>query len=199
MAKHVKTRGNGLTERVVVSYSGTDMQPAFEAWAARWNAALAEGGGTFGAVSLDAAQECRRVMETPASGGVDAGEELAAEMLRAHELCHAAIKRDEADKAARCAFNAGVAWATLALKQAWEADALSGASFREAGARGGRRPGETSARDRAMAVEFLNRRGRTGRSDSQIKLQIGEDWGLKRSAAIAAIERGEKLLSGERA
>jgi hypothetical protein len=57
----------------------------------------------------------------------------------------------------------------------------------------------TSNRDREMAKEFLQKRespSYKGKSDSDLKADIGKDrrFRLKRSASIAAIDRGRKSL-----
>jgi hypothetical protein len=72
-----------------------------------------------------------------------------------------------------------------------------GKKVTEGGARGGRRV--PPVRDLAMARVYQAERSRAGnaRSDSAIKQAIGAKYGLGRSAAIAAIDRGLKKLSGE--
>ena len=52
------------------------------------------------------------------------------------------------------------------------------------------------ARDKAMAEKFLRRSGQTEKSDTALKAEIGRDHALKKSAAVAAIDHGLKLLSG---
>ena len=61
MAKHKKTVGSGITKREVTRYSGEDMAAAFDAFARQWNAALSEGGGSFGARVLNAERACRSI------------------------------------------------------------------------------------------------------------------------------------------
>jgi hypothetical protein len=68
-------------------------------------------------------------------------------------------------------------------------DMERGRKIREAAARGGRR---NPQRDRSMAIEYLKRRPlcRATVSNSELKRRIGAEYGLKRSAAIEAIDRG---------
>jgi len=67
----------------------------------------------------------------------------------------------------------------------------------EASLAGAKRGGRTRAqpeRDVAYAREFQARRSSASCSDTELKIRVGKEHGLKRSAAIAAIDRGlEKL------
>jgi hypothetical protein len=73
---------------------------------------------------------------------------------------------------------------------------LTGRKLRDRPNKGGRAPGSTAERDRAMAEEFLRRCQASNKSDTALKEEIGRKAGLKRSAAVAAINRGVKKLSG---
>ena len=64
------------------------------------------------------------------------------------------------------------------------------------GHRGGREPGETIPRDIQMAREYEQRRPTSYLSPTALKIDIGRKHDLKRSAAIDAIDRGLKKLSG---
>lgn len=198
MPKHVRTVGRGFTARTEVHVSGQDMAAAFEDFAKNWNRAWEEGGGAFGAVTLTAVKQCRAIVAAKAEpyepGSI---EDLAKAFLRSHELANAEIGRERADSAARLGFDAGVEWATLYLKWAWEDDALRGEVFREAGARGGRPAGSTRERDAEMAHEYLARREVSGKSDSALKATIGAKRGLGHSASHEAIKRGLQMVSGK--
>jgi hypothetical protein len=50
------------------------------------------------------------------------------------------------------------------------------------------------SRNMQMAREFLKLRGASNRSDTKLKKDIGDKYGLKRSQSIEAIDRGIKLL-----
>jgi len=77
-------------------------------------------------------------------------------------------------------------------------DAVRGAKNQQAAAKGGMaRKGITAGRDKLMAEDYLDETKRSkGNSLTAIKVDIGKRYGLKKSAAIAAIERGLKKVSG---
>jgi hypothetical protein len=129
MAKRRRTIGGGITARNVLSFDGADMQPAFAAFARRWNAALAESGGSqFGAVMLDQEQACRCILD---GAGIppfkaDSIEWWAWRILRAIEATHGHIARGDADSAARAAVEVGALVTEVSIKHFWEAHALRG-------------------------------------------------------------------------
>lgn len=198
MARRITTVGSGFTQKNVTSYSGPDMAPAMRQWVAEWNAGIQEGGGVFGAVSLRAIKACRTIV-APESAFADEVKDLAASVVRDHEIAVARVASGDADAAARSAFDVGVAWATLALKLAWEADGLAGAAFRSAGGGGGRPAGSTLERDVEMAREFTQcTAGASNRSWTAHKVAIGKKNGLGKTAAFAAISRGlENLVANQ--
>jgi hypothetical protein len=104
-----------------------------------------------------------------------------------------------ADRAAIKAMRLGAMHEQEKIKSAWEQHALRG---RKLILSAGRPPKE--ARDIALAHEFLRLRdvirAKGGiASDSFIKVLVGKEAEprLKRSAAIAAVDRGLQILSGE--
>jgi hypothetical protein len=77
--------------------------------------------------------------------------------------------------------------------------AVRGQKIQAAAKRGGRRKSAATAkRDTALAREFQARRPNSGLSPTALKTEIGEQHNLKRSAAIDAIDRGLKIVSGKR-
>jgi hypothetical protein len=81
----------------------------------------------------------------------------------------------------------------------YEAEIVAGIKTIDGAARGGRRAGQTLARDRSMAIIFRDRRAQrpkgSGTSDTALKVKIGARYGLKKSAAIEAINRGTRALT----
>jgi hypothetical protein len=128
MAKRPRAIGGGITARTVVSFDGADMQPAFEAFARRWNAALAEGGGQFGAVIHEQEQACRRILDgaAPPPFKTDSIEWWALRILRAIEATRSHIARGDADEAARMALDVGRLITEVKIKGSWERHALRG-------------------------------------------------------------------------
>jgi hypothetical protein len=128
MAKRRETVGTGITAREVTRYSGEDMAPAFAAFARRWNAALAEGGGQFGGAVLDTERACQRVLGGAGVGpfAAESVEDYAKRILRMIELTKAATARGEADEAARMALDVGRLTTEAKIKGLWEQHALRG-------------------------------------------------------------------------
>jgi hypothetical protein len=73
-----------------------------------------------------------------------------------------------------------------------EQNAINGA-IAESVRRGLRRGGNKKAGDVAIWREFQKRRPTSKKSDTALTEEIGRKYGLKRSAAIEARKRGEKL------
>jgi hypothetical protein len=67
----------------------------------------------------------------------------------------------------------------------------------EDGLRHGGRPVEQLERDILMARRFRERQPHTHLSRTRLMEQIGESFGVRRSQAIAGINRGLKILSGQ--
>lgn len=85
------------------------------------------------------------------------------------------------------------------MKQRWEPAALTGQKVRHempGSAKGGQKPGSTMSRDVEMAREFQRCRLGFKSSDTALKQKIGAKRGLRRTAAVDAIDRGLKKLSG---
>ena len=105
MAKQHKTIGTGITAREVVTYDGEDMPAAFAEFASQWNANWKEGGGNYGAVSLNIIKKCHRfVANSVRPYETDSPADFAERILRYHRIAQAAIKRGDADTAARFTF-----------------------------------------------------------------------------------------------
>ena len=130
MAKHKKIVGSGITKREVISYSGEDMYAAVEAFVHQWNAALSEGGGSFGAVVLNAERACRSILALagPPPFEADSPEDYARRILRLIEITKGKIARADADEAARMAVQIGRLCTETHLKHLWEDHALRGES-----------------------------------------------------------------------
>jgi hypothetical protein len=131
MAKHKKSVGSGITERKVISYSGEDMYAAVKAFLHQWNAARSEGGGSFGAVVLNAERACRSILETeagPPPFGPDSPVGYAGRILRLIEITKGKIARGDADEAARTAVQIGRLCTEAYMKAVWEKHALRGES-----------------------------------------------------------------------
>ena len=108
-----------------------------------------------------------------------------------------AIEAGDLEATGWFAFELGELNEQLVIKWGWEDHALRGKKIITAAASGGEaRRGMNDARDREMAEEFRRRCGQGGKSDTAVKTEIGRERGIKRSAAIAAINRGLKISSG---
>jgi hypothetical protein len=69
----------------------------------------------------------------------------------------------------------------------------------EGGRKGGKQKAKNYlARNKQMAQEFESRRAKSRKSNSALMKEIGTAHNLGRSAAIAAINAGQKILSGRR-
>lgn len=136
MAKHRKTIGTGITMREVVTYDGEDMQPAMVEFFSQWEAKRKKGGGDYGAACLHIIERCHRIIansgrpyETDGPADFDETDspvDFAKRILRHHQIAQAAIKRGDADAAARFALDVGLLAAQAIIKQVWEPHALRG-------------------------------------------------------------------------
>lgn len=119
-------------------------------------------------------------------------------VLRLTQLVKHEINEGRADRAARYAVELGHRIRELELSD-WEGAADTGVKVREGAARGGRLAGGNDGRDRLLAEAFRTQKeASTGNiSDSERMAVIGRAHGLGRSASIAAIKRGLKILSSE--
>jgi hypothetical protein len=94
----------------------------------RWNAALAEGGGQFGAVVLEQERICASILADAGSEPFpeDSIEDYAKRILRMIDLTRAATARGDADEAARMAVDVGRLITEAKIKGSWERHALRG-------------------------------------------------------------------------
>jgi hypothetical protein len=142
MAKQQKTIGTGITAHEVVTYDGDDMLPALDELFSQWNANRKKGGGDYGAASLHIIEKCHRIIanasvephetDNPADFAeritheTDSPADFAERILRHHKIAQAAIKRGDADAAARFAYEVGLLAAQAIMKYVWERHALHG-------------------------------------------------------------------------
>ena len=118
-----------------------------------------------------------------------------------------APRRPDVDRAARFAFTLGRLWGEAVMQDLWNDAAMRGLDVAAGAARGGRsRAADIGRRDRdlELAREYQRRRPGSRLSDSALKADIGKHHVIKengrpwppigRSAAIAAINRGLKML-----
>jgi hypothetical protein len=95
--------------------------------ARRWNAALAEGGGQFGAAIHEQERACRRILDGAAPPfKPDSIEWWAWRILRAIDATRSHIARGDADEAARMAVDVGRLITEAKIKGSWERHALRG-------------------------------------------------------------------------
>jgi hypothetical protein len=186
MAKRRKTVGTGITAREVTTYSGEDMAPAFAAFASRWNTALAEGGGQFGAVVLEQERICASILADAGSGPFpeDSIEDYAKRILRQIHFTKSSIAQGDADSAARNALAVGRLITEAHVKGAWEKyamSALGNAARLSAAARHGNQKRRDAARLRdaklqAMATALWQRNGYLTARDvaKRIVAELGE-------------------------
>ncbi|MFP1631220.1 hypothetical protein ACLB6G_05740 [Zhengella sp. ZM62] len=201
MGRTKTTRGNGITAEEIVKYDGEDIAQALKQFCDDWNAAIDEGGGDFGAVTLSAMRGFRIIVKQEGKGPHvrDSIPWFAQQIVQLHNIAKAEIARGNADSAARFAYEMGVLVERVRMKSGWEPAALTGQKVRHetpGAIRGGRQKGQTLARDVALAKEFLARRSRSRLSDTALKASLGADHGLSRSASIDAVNRGLKKVSG---
>jgi hypothetical protein len=112
----------------------------------------------------------------------DSKEGFAARMLSNVRRVRRLRAQEDHDGALMEMFFLGAKWASAHIKQGH-------AEKTRAGPR-------TQGRDTEMARIFLEKCSRSaGASETKLKIKVGEKFGLKRSAAIEAIDRGLKILS----
>jgi hypothetical protein len=151
-------------------------------------------GGTFEGRYRAIEANAKAIME--AVDATDEDRQDASLALKLLALTRDAISRQDAASAAQWAAQLGELVERFDLAAEWQADALRGRAARDNGGMGGR-PADVD-RDIAMARAF--QRGPTPGSrlsPTALKEEIGKAWGLKRSAAITAVDRGLKILSGK--
>ena len=118
-------------------------------------------------------------------------------MLRLLGVIRKGIEAGNAPFAARFGMDLGMLLKEASYKSNWEHHALRGARIHESAKEGGRaRKGINAERDLDLAKQYRERRKDSNLSDSALKAKIGEKVGLKRSAAIEAVDKGLKILSG---
>lgn len=191
MARDWKKIGTGITEREADVYTGKDAIPALLKSLAQWEADCKAYGGQFGAVSQHVIETCRFIVATsdpPYKPDSDA--DFAQRILHSYEIAKAAIERDDADAAARFAYDVGVLATQAKMKWNWERHALRGKKQLEALRKGTRTLNETRT-DRAkerhaewqeQAQEIWTRNPHLSKSDVAKKIAetYGGDWGTIR-------------------
>lgn len=137
-------RGTGITAHEVTLFDPSEAKEPLREWAKSWNRAINEGGGEFGAVSLQALRECKHILANspPAPYPEDSQEAFAHHVAVSIRRAKKQIEIANADLAARLAFDAGVQWARATMKWAWEDDALRGEKVKKAASEGA---GKTNA------------------------------------------------------
>jgi hypothetical protein len=128
MPKHEKIVGTGITAEKRTSYSGADMPDALRRFFANLNSARKQGGGDYGAVTLDLVRQCIEIVGDDEHG--DHAEHsqkwFAAQILTHHRIIERAIAEEDPDTAARFAYLEGYLHAQAHLKGVWEPHALRG-------------------------------------------------------------------------
>jgi hypothetical protein len=127
----------------------------------------------------------------------DSHEDYADRILRWLKICRGAISRNSAAEAAHAGLQIGVLVAEHDMKAEWEPPALGGERYQKFGKTGGRPTKQ--GRNFALAREYQKRRPGSGLSDTALMIVIGAEHvpRLKKSAAVAAITAGLKILSGK--
>jgi hypothetical protein len=191
-----KTVGTGITAKTVTIVSDADdmaevLKTAFD----DWNKAHEEGGGDYGAVTLDIVRRMQSIAASaPQKPDRDSAGDFAKRFLRLHKIAIAEIQRGNPDTAARFAYEAGYLHCQAHMKFKWETDTLRGIKVKQSGAKNGR---SQPQRDSGMAHEFCSKRTESGLSDTALKVKIGMRYGLSRRAAIDAVNRGLKKIVQE--
>lgn len=129
-------RGTGITAREITVYDAKAGEaPPHKAW----NDAVEQGGGLFGAISLEAVKTCELILASAnaESAPIDSPEDFAQIIDKHLGYAKNEIQNGDADRAARFAFVAGMEWARLVAKLGWEPDALRGGKITESASRGG--------------------------------------------------------------
>lgn len=124
-------------------------------------------------------------------------EHYAARLMLSLGLVRRAISNGNAAEAAWLACEYGRLTVEIGVIFEHEDDAIRGKKTAKGAKEGGRLRGrQTAERDKFLAREFLKRSGGGGVSESALKARIGRNQSqLSRSASIAAIDRGLKILS----
>jgi len=131
MAKREEIVGTGITKRTVTHYDGADGDAMLTPMREAWGKALAEGGGVFGARTLNVIEQARAILDRSGPGphAVDSLADFAGRIVLQHEHVKAFIEQGDADAAARSAYEMGVLVGKASLKFPYEADALHGQKF----------------------------------------------------------------------
>jgi hypothetical protein len=173
MAISIRKTGSGITEKIEVwtDEPVEDITFSEKVVAIRQHAIEEAKKGKYLEVCRLLVEQCEKAVEAIAAGDLEAAGWLAFEL---GELCE-----------------------QLVIKCGWEDHALRGKKIITAAASGGQaRRGKNDVRDREMAEEFQRRARQSNKSMTALKEEIGKSHGLRRSASVAAIERGLKILSG---
>lgn len=206
MATRREKRGSGMTEREIVFDSPDALRETLEAAKSgpvvpleRW--AL----DTLKKVGIESDHEERASGEQAVGWrGVvklhryedDSPEGYAAKILECVHYIRLGLKNGDIDQVGLFSFELGACAKEAAMKFEFEPTWETGLKIKLAARRGGPKSGLNNDRDRELAEKFLERQGKSGMSDSKIKADLGKVEGLSRSAAIDAVNRGLKLLSG---
>jgi hypothetical protein len=135
MAKQRKTIGTGITKREIVVCDGEDMQAAWIESFSKWEVDRKKGGGDYGAACFHIIEQCHQIIANFGAGPhdeTDSPADFAERIIRNHQIAQAAIKRGDADAAARFAYEVGVLATQAKMKRDWEAHALRGKKNLEA-------------------------------------------------------------------
>ncbi len=195
MAKEYKTRGTGITERQYLSYSGDDVPEGLRKFFDKWDKRIEDGGGFFGGVTISIVQEAEAVLATADDEEPleDSPVDFAQKILKLWRWVKHDISADNADQAARWAFELGYTYATAVMKQDWEEAALKGAEVLE-----GKAELEARQREERQAIledyEALRKEGVRAKVAYNI---VGEKFGKKTDGAVKqAVYRARKEKKG---
>ena len=202
MAVRYTRRGSGITRRPVLALSGTGR----DIGATLRRAADTR---TFEGISREIEEWARTILK---EAGIDpdhrqcekvaddSPEDYCDRVLTWIDHARHARSTNDFDNYGRAVYVVGMLVSEYNLKTDWETPALAGKKSLEGATAGGKLRSRTlknsnKERDLKMAEEFQKLRSRSRLSDSALKEKIGQRFDLGRSAAIARIDRGLKLLS----
>ncbi|MFV3129255.1 hypothetical protein [Niveispirillum sp. KHB5.9] len=127
MAKQKKIVGSGITAKEMTVHSGQDLAPALKRILGAISADITAR-GQYGMVSWKVVEQARSV-----SAGHDrdrvieqSPQDYAFQIMKLDEVIKHSIEREDADEAARFAFQMGCLFTEALIKQDWEIHALRG-------------------------------------------------------------------------
>lgn len=178
----------------------SEVAAALEKLTSQRRAALAAGGGEFGARALEAIEASRGIVEREGGGPHERDSEgdFASQILRMFALAQHRISEGRADEAARFAYEAGSLWATAVMKFSWESDVLKSRRRTEDLAEGSARSNrKRSSAARRKHIEWASvasevERSNPGLSQSRIAEIVKRKLGL--SEQPDTIVRGIKKV-----